>query len=49
MKWVVTFKKYLFGLPSGCMVDILAVFAQADTLDESAERIFVPGGIAAKP
>jgi hypothetical protein len=43
-----TFKKYLFGLPSGRMTEIFAVLVHADMPDDSAETIFVPLGMTAK-
>src|SRR5271154_2950189 len=40
-----TFRKYLFGLPSGKMTETFAVFVQADIPQVSAETTFVPLGM----
>jgi hypothetical protein len=37
-----TFKKYRFGLQSGCVTVTLAVLAQADIPEDTAEMIFAP-------
>lgn len=39
-----TFRKYLFGLPSGRVTEIFAVFVQADTPQDSAETTLAPLG-----
>lgn len=44
----VTFKKYLFGLPSDRMTETFAVFVQADIPQDSAVIILVPLGNTAK-
>lgn len=40
----ITFKKYLFGVPSARMTETFAVFVQADIPQDSAVTILVPLG-----